>query len=87
MSSPVRTVAPDTPVGIAADRMNEAGVKHLPVVEAGRYRGLVSLETIAPFLSRSRLRVAWEGDPLHIDTGAGDRTETTDPPTDLPGGG
>ena len=89
MSSPVRTVAPETPLGLAADRMNEAGVKHLPVVEAGEYRGLVTLEAMAPFLSRNRLRVAWKGDPVHIDTE--DRSERvdsetaeTDPPSDRP---
>lgn len=70
MSSPVRTVTPETPLGLAGDRMNEAGVKHLPVAEDGRYRGLVTLEAMAPFLSRNRLRVAWKGDPIHIDTDA-----------------
>jgi len=68
MSSPVRTVTPGTPLGLAADRMNDAGVKHLPVVEKGEYRGIVTLETMAPFLSRNRLRVAWEREPVHIDS-------------------
>lgn len=68
MSSPVRTVAPDTPLGLAADRMSEAGVKHLPVVEEGAFRGIVTLDAMAPFLSRNRLRVAWKGEPVHIDT-------------------
>ncbi|CCQ36260.1 CBS domain protein [Natronomonas moolapensis 8.8.11] len=82
MSSPVRTVAPGTPLGLAADRMNEAGVKHLPVVEEGVYRGLVTLEAMAPFLSRNRLRVAWKGDPIHIDTEERSETAETDPPSD-----
>mgnify|MGYP002762094907 CR=1 FL=1 len=82
MSSPVRTVAPGTPIGLAADRMNEAGVKHLPVIEEGVYRGLVTLEAMAPFLSRNRLRVAWKGDPIHIDTEERSETAETDPPSD-----
>jgi CBS domain-containing protein len=82
MSSPVRTVEPETPLGLAADRMNEAGVKHLPVVEDGEYRGLVTLEAMAPFLSRNRLRVAWKGDPIHIDTEERSETAEADPPSD-----
>jgi len=42
MSSPVVTVAPSTPVGLAADRMRDAGVTCLPVVE-GDGEGPVSL--------------------------------------------
>lgn len=82
MSSPVRTVGPGTPLGLAADRMNEAGVKHLPVVEEGAYLGLITLEAMAPFLSRNRLRVAWKGDPIHIDTEERSETAETDPPSD-----
>ena len=82
MSSPVRTVELETPMGLAADRMNEAGVKHLPVVEDGEYRGLVTLEAMAPFLSRNRLRVAWKGDPIHIDTDERSETAESDPPSD-----
>ena len=76
MSTPVVTVPLNTPVGFAADRMSEAGVKHLPVVDDGTYYGLVSLESLAPFLSRSRLRVVWTGDPIHID--ANRSSERTD---------
>jgi CBS domain-containing protein len=76
MSSPVITIEPETPIGLAADRMTDVGVKHLPVVADGTYRGLVSLESMAPFLSRSRLRVVWKGDPIHIDTSDG--TEPTE---------
>jgi CBS domain-containing protein len=82
MSSPVRTVTPETPLGLAADRMNEAGIKHLPVVEEGEYRGLVTLEAMAPFLSRNRLRVAWKGDPIHIDADDRSGTAEADPPND-----
>lgn len=70
MSTPVVTVSPGTPIGFAADRMNEAGVRHLPVVEDGAYAGLVSLGSLAPFLSRTRLDVTW--------TGASDRAGSAD---------
>ncbi|MFB6255594.1 MAG: cyclic nucleotide-binding/CBS domain-containing protein [Haloplanus sp.] len=87
MSSPVVTVGPDTPVGLAADRMCDAGVTRLPVVDnaanatsdrtasGGDYRGLVTRADIAPYLSRHRLDVAWEGDPVSLDdTGAPGRS-------------
>lgn len=81
MSSPVVTVDPATPVGLAADRMRDAGVTRLPVVggeasraAAGEYRGLVTAADVAPYLSRHRLDVDWEGDPLSLDgTGAPER--------------
>jgi CBS domain-containing protein len=76
MSSPVITAEPETPIGLAADRMTDVGVKHLPVVADGTYQGLVSLESMAPFLSRSRLRVVWKGDPIHID--ANDSSDPTE---------
>jgi CBS domain-containing protein len=70
MSAPVVTVGPTTPVGLAADRMRDAGVTRLPVVEDGTYRGLVTGADVAPYLSRHRLDVDWQGDPLSLD-GAG----------------
>ena len=84
MSSPVVTVGPTTPVGLAADRMRDAGVACLPVVDDsgsppdrgspaggdGRYLGLVTRADVAPYLSRHRLDVDWEGDPLSLG-GAG----------------
>lgn len=70
MSTPVVTVPPGAPIGFAADRMNEAGVRHLPVVDDGAYAGLVSLGSLAPFLSRTRLDVTWKG--------TSDRTGSTD---------
>ncbi|MFC6906554.1 cyclic nucleotide-binding/CBS domain-containing protein [Halalkalicoccus tibetensis] len=63
MSTPVVTVPPGTPIGFAADRMNEAGVRHLPVVEDGAYAGLVSLGSLTPFLSRTRFDITWKGTP------------------------
>jgi len=38
MSTPVVTVEPSTPVGLAADRMRDAGVTRLPVVERAKPR-------------------------------------------------
>ena len=109
MSSPVVTVESTTPVGLAADRMRDAGVARLPVVDSvaqratsnratpgdseageppredseagepprtdGRYLGLVTRADIAPYLSRHRLDVDWEGDPLSLDgTGTPERS-------------
>jgi CBS domain-containing protein len=90
MSSPVVTVSPTTPVGLAADRMRDVGVTRLPVVEDGSgtdagdrteasddgaYRGLVTRADVAPYLSRHRLDVDWEGDPLSLDgTGLPERS-------------
>ncbi|MEF8856474.1 MAG: CBS domain-containing protein [Haloplanus sp.] len=89
MSSPVVTVAPTTPVGLAADRMRDAGVTRLVVEsrdtadnrtqsgDGARYRGLVTRDDIAPYLSRHRLDVDWKGDPLSLDgTGTPDTAAT-----------
>lgn len=73
MSAPVVTVSPDTNVGLAADRMRDAGVGLLPVVDEGSYRGVVSKAALAPYLSRHRLEVSWQGEPLSLD-------ESDDPP-------
>jgi CBS domain-containing protein len=78
MSTPVVTVEPSTPVGLAADRMRDAGVARLPVAggEAG-YRGLVARADVAPYLSRHRLDIDWQGDPLSLDgTGTPDTVTT-----------
>jgi CBS domain-containing protein len=82
MSSPVVTIRSTTPVGLAADRMRDAGVTCLPVVDGagsgssevrtesgdgGGPLGLVTRADIAPYLSRHRLDVDWQGDPLSLD--------------------
>jgi len=90
MSSPVIAISPTTPVGLAADRMRDAGVTRLPVVDGaesessetrtgpddgGRPLGLVTRADIAPYLSRHRLDVDWDGDPLSLDgTGTPERS-------------
>lgn len=69
MSTPVVTIVPSTPVGIAADRMRDAGITLLPVVDdEDAYRGLVTRADLAPHLSRHRLDITWNGDPLTLDT-------------------
>jgi CBS domain-containing protein len=90
MSSPVASISPTTPVGLAADRMRDAGVTRLAVVngaasgssavrtesdDGGRPLGLVTRADIAPYLSRHRLDVDWDGDPLSLDgTGTPERS-------------
>lgn len=82
MSTPVVTVKATTPVGLAADRMRDAGVARLPVVgdsddDNDGYRGLVTRDDIAPYLSRHRLDIDWQGDPLSLDgTGTPDTVAT-----------
>lgn len=68
MSSPVVTTQPTTPVGLAADRMRDAGVTILPVVEGDdTVHGLVTRDTLAPYVSRNRLEITWQAEPLTID--------------------
>jgi CBS domain-containing protein len=75
MSAPVVTVAPSTPVGLAADRMRDAGVARLPVVDDdARYRGVVVRDDVAPYLSRHRLEIDWDDEPLSLDGSGGPGT-------------
>lgn len=68
MSTPVVTVGPSTPIGLAADRMRDAGICHLPVVDdTDSYLGLVTLAALAPDLPRYRLAVDWDSDPLSLE--------------------
>jgi CBS domain-containing protein len=68
MSSPVTTIPPTTTVPDAAERMRTAGVKHLPVVEGGRYRAMVSVRTLAPYLPRHRLEIEWCDEPMRLES-------------------
>jgi len=81
MSSPVVTIPPSTQVGLAADRMRDAGVGLLPVVEAdGTYRGVVTKAALAPYLSRHRLEITWDSEPLTLGGSDGaESVEVTDP--------
>lgn len=65
MSTPVQTVGPKVPIGLAADRMRDSGVTVLPVVDDG-YEGFVTREQLAPYLPRHRLEITWDGDPIRL---------------------
>jgi len=67
MSAPVTTITPETTVYEAAERMRTAGVKHLPVVDDGVFRGLVSASALAPYCSRHNVVVDWADEPLRVD--------------------
>lgn len=67
MSAPVTTVTPGTTVFEAVERMRTRGVKHLPVVDDGVFRGLVSASALAPYCSRHNVAIDWEDDPLRVD--------------------
>jgi CBS domain-containing protein len=77
MSTPVVTVTPSTPVGLAADRMRKAGVTRLPVVD-DEYLGLATRETLTPHVARHRLDISWDADPLRVDREPGPRRVTED---------
>lgn len=68
MSTPPVTVGPETSIGLAADRMRDAGVSTLPIVDCeGGYHGLVTHDDLAPYLTRQRLEITWDGEPLRIE--------------------
>jgi CBS domain-containing protein len=68
MSRPLVTARPETSVAGAAQRMRNAGVGILPVVEAETPVGLVTRHTISPYLARHHLEITWDGDPLRLAT-------------------
>ncbi|SET01921.1 cyclic nucleotide-binding/CBS domain-containing protein [Natrinema hispanicum] len=68
MSSPVTTISPTATLSEAAETMRTAGVKHLPVVDDGNYCGLLSVRTLAPYLSRHRLEIKPHDESMHIDS-------------------
>ena len=49
MNSPVETVAPDTPVLTALGTMTQRRMRHLPVVESGQIRGIVSIGDLVKY--------------------------------------
>lgn len=67
MSAPVVTISPTASITTAAERMRETGVKHLPVVENGTYRGLLSWTALLPYLPPRRLEIDWQREPLHVE--------------------
>ncbi len=60
-ANPVQ-IAPDAPLDEAIARMDEAGVRHLPVVENGRFVGMVSNRDLleATGWLPARMRVRWQ---------------------------
>lgn len=66
MSTPVVTVPSTTLITTAAKRMRETGVKRLPVIDDGTYRGLVSATTLRPYLSPRRFEIDWQREPLRL---------------------
>jgi acetoin utilization protein AcuB len=49
------TVAPDDDLAVAAQRMADLGVRHLPVVEGGRLLGVLSMrDLLVPSRPRRR---------------------------------
>lgn len=74
-SQPV-TIPPSTTLQDAAETMRTAGVAHL-VVDDGSYRGLLSAETLAPYLSRTQLEIERREEPRHLES-TGNATLTAD---------
>jgi len=68
MSSPVTTISPTATLSEAAETMRAAGVKHLPVVDDGSYRGLLSIRTLAPYLSRHHLEIEPHDESMRIES-------------------
>ncbi len=58
MTSPAITIEPHWPVAIAADRMIEAGVNRLPVVQQGRLVGIVTRADLVRAFARSDEQIA-----------------------------
>lgn len=65
MSTGLVTVSPQTPVGLAADRMRDSRVSVLPVVDGG-VEGFVTVQALAPYISRHRLEFTWDGERLTL---------------------
>ncbi len=68
MSTPVTTIEPTATLEAATETMRAAGVRHLPVVTDGSYRGLLSADALSPYLSRGKLEIEWHGEPLHVES-------------------
>jgi CBS domain-containing protein len=65
MTAPVQTAGPKLPVGLAADKMCNAGVTVLPVVDE-EYEGFVTVDQLAPYLPRHRLAITWNDEPITL---------------------
>lgn len=78
MSSPVSTISTGTTIGDAGRRMQQEGVKHLPLTEDGIYVGLVSAAHLAPYLSRHKVDIDWADEPMRIESVDGTETTTVE---------
>jgi CBS domain-containing protein len=67
-TTPPATIAPTTSVSAAADRLAEAGMQYLPVVDNDVYAGIVSTQLLAPYVSRHRLDIEPDHDGPEIDS-------------------
>ena len=76
------TVGPDATHGEAAMMMIHGGFRHVPIIEAGKLIGIVSIRDLLlpaqrdarPGLSRSfECRQTWRGAPRLLPAGLGDR--------------
>jgi signal-transduction protein with cAMP-binding, CBS, and nucleotidyltransferase domain len=67
MSAPVVTIPSTASIATAAKRMRELGVKHLPVVEDGTYRGLLPWTALLPYLPPRRLEIDWQRESVHVE--------------------
>ena len=78
MSSPVTTIEPTATLEAATETMQAAGVKHLPVVSDGSYRGLLSADALSPYLSRGKLEIEWHGESLNLESPDGQEFRMND---------
>lgn len=67
MSTSVEAVSSETTLLEAAERMRAHDIRCLPVVDGTNYRGVVSAEMLAPYLSRHR----FDTEPATVRTTAG----------------
>jgi CBS-domain-containing membrane protein len=85
MSSPAITIAPDSSVSIAADRMVECGINRLPVVQRDRLVGILTRHDLVRVFARNDAEIeqdiradAFEGltwpDAIQIDVRDGEVT-------------
>jgi len=78
MSTPVTTIESSATITEAANTMRSAGVKQVPVTGPTGYCGMLAVEHVAPYCSRSRLDIEWEADPLTLESASGRQRSASD---------
>jgi CBS domain-containing protein len=78
MSTPVVTISPAATVTAAAEKMREEGIKYLPVVDGGTYKGLVSAMTLATHLPDHLLDTERQGELPTIEKSNGSARSASD---------